>query len=174
LPFYSRGFINNRSSFCFNTMKQIFLFLHLLTFRSLPDVKQTQIFCHITFSGNTRAGEEEVNGKCHEGQKRATGPQPWPRGGAISGLVRCFDTILVSTDLVLSKTNWAAQGPCKKAFRRRKGNRTRPTSRAQLERAPPRFLRHGPSTHADDDLPPLPSSPPHATPPPRRRSPPPR
>jgi hypothetical protein len=73
-----------------------------LTFRDLSDVKQIQTFPHIIFSGNTRAGEEEVNGGRYEGQKRVhhAGHNPGHVVGPISGLMRRFDAILVSTDLV--------------------------------------------------------------------------
>jgi hypothetical protein len=46
----SGDFQNDPLSFGFNTMKQIFLFLHVFTFRDLPNVKRKQTFCHIIFS----------------------------------------------------------------------------------------------------------------------------
>jgi hypothetical protein len=48
-------FLNNLLSFGFNTPKKISLFLHVfLTFRDLQDVKWTQTFCHIIYSGNRK------------------------------------------------------------------------------------------------------------------------
>jgi hypothetical protein len=48
----SKDFLNDPLSFGFNTVKQIFLLLHVLTFRDLPNVKRTQSFCHVIFLGN--------------------------------------------------------------------------------------------------------------------------
>jgi hypothetical protein len=71
-----------------------------LTFKNLPDVKQTHSFCHVIFSRIRGSCEEEVNGghikvgdrAHHVGQKsdRMVGP--------IWRLKRLFDAILVSID----------------------------------------------------------------------------
>jgi hypothetical protein len=43
-----------------------------LTFRDLSDIKRTQTFCHVIFSGNTRNAKEEVNRARDEAEKGPT------------------------------------------------------------------------------------------------------
>jgi hypothetical protein len=104
----SGDFLNDPLSFVFNTSKQIFLFLHVFTFRDLLDVKQTQYFCQVIFLGNWRPWEEEVNKGRKKVEKRAHHVSH-NRGhvvGSISGLVHPFNANFVPTDLAWHKTDY--------------------------------------------------------------------
>jgi hypothetical protein len=65
----SVDFLNNLLSFDFNTAKQICLSLHVFDFQKPSEHQTEQIFLPHHFFKNKRLWEE-VNGECHEEQKR--------------------------------------------------------------------------------------------------------
>jgi hypothetical protein len=79
-----------------------------LTFRDLQDIKWTKTFCHAIFLGNRRPWEEEVNRERDEAGIRGhhMGPHVCYMVIPTFPLVRCFDTILESTDSSSPKINY--------------------------------------------------------------------
>jgi hypothetical protein len=71
-----------------------------LAFKDLQDVKRTNIFA-TSFFGNRRPGEEQVNGECHEDQKR-TYHAAW--GPSSASWVPMLETLAPPTRLDLKPT----------------------------------------------------------------------